>query len=990
MTVPGSFNESDSDDHSSEVALTPSSSDRLSPSHKKPPMVNEVQPRTLEQITEEANMCLVSHQAFDREDPAFDQLRNRLQELSVEHDQALEGRTDVDWSYGPTDSFSSERGSAGVNAQEHEQDNDKVSDPVSYLQMARNGNRALSRTLIRALPSPIGRSPVSNNSMIGHISRPYRRYQRKVAKESPSHNNTADSLSVDIKTIPFLKHNGEQDTEQFGKKWSTVKVKSIDDKNGAANSGRANLNSAGENTVVSSAAPATVSFRARAVKRASRPAPAELKTFEEVHRQIREQDELTTSIMSAQRQENMEESTTSLFNARESDQDEVTSEHDQSEHPACLNGWLQCSTCAVCIGRNATTPSPVNTASDRMTPDAHIVASTDHNSHAGYPIGREGVTISYRPRNSSISEVKGHANSPVVRNGVSAADHSTLEPRHFVPTVTEHKKQAAIPVAGTKTVHHAACEDYSDSDSDSSPVPNVRKVAHRNKSSDAETAAGFASSDNTAAPDDSMVDEFLDFASGNFTRDEGFEFLRMCGANLVAAISMYRNARSPDHIRQMLRAWVAPLENDESKATARLYSERVRHQDEDFVVDSSEKDEYGEVDDSQSIATTMSISEAFMLLDLEAYKSVDEVTLNRSWTQLTGQNVFHDMQDDFRQAFETVTQYQDDNNCWELCHNSLVSPWTEKMDKKLVGWKTDEVNIKWTAIAEALSMTVQECKDRFKTLQSPKENARSTKEDQLKEQQKDETAKAPSTRAASPYTTCWDVPPVEGRHLPRVRSFEGETVYYRPNREHGAERSARNQAVHSPQSAWSFSEPPTGARAPEAPVPSVYTVTYWATVESGNSTVHVPIDSNNVSGPEKDIIEDNAGMKKVWKWVQEKGFSDKVSLQDAFDLAKEMHDKEEDDESVIHESRVDTATPRAFSRSRSPRRRRRSPAVQTRGLGSAFQTSRAFSRTFSRSPYSPVARSLGWSSYAPSQGSTKIPIGSIPEENYGDDDGWCS
>jgi hypothetical protein len=952
-------------------------------------MVNEVQPRTLEQIKEEAKLCLASQQAFDREDPAFDQLKARLQELFVEYEQALEGRTDVDWNYSPTGASGSERGSTGDNAQEHDQEHDKVSDLISYLQMARNGNPALSRTPIRALPSPIGRFPVSNDSMIGHISRPYKRYQRKVATKSPSHTNIADPLPVDIKPTPFVERDGDQDTEQFGKKkWSTVKVESIDNKNGTANSDRANLNSVGENTVSSSVAPATVSFRARAVKRASRPAPHELKTFEEVHRQIREQDELTTSIMSTQGQENMEESATSLFNARESGQDEVTSEHDQSEHPACLTGWLQCSTCAVCTGRNATTPSPVNTASNRMTPEESFVASTGKDYHRGYPIGRESVTIAYPPRNTAISKIKGHANSPAVKNSVATADYSTLEPRHFVPTVTEHKKQAATPVAGTKTVHRAACEDYSDSDSDPGPVPHVRKVAHRNKSSDAETAAGFASSDNTAAPDDSMVDEFLDFASGNFTRDEGFEFLRMCGANLVAAISMYRNARSPDHIRQMLRAWVAPLENDESEATARLYSERVRQQDEDFVVDSSEKDEYGEADDSRSIATTMSISEAFMLLDLEAYKSVDEVTLNRSWTQVTGQNVFHDMQDDFRQALETVTQYQDDNNCWELCRNSLVSPWTEKMDKKLVGWKTDEVKIKWTAIAEALRMTVQECKDRFKTLQSPKENARSTKEDQLKKQQKEEIAKAPSTRAASPYTTCWDVPPVEGRHLPRVRYFEGETVYDRPNREHGAERSARNQTVHSLQSAWNFCELPTGTRAAEAPVPSTYTVTYWATVESGNNTVHVPIDSNNVSGPEKLIIEGNACMKKVWKWVQEKGFSDKVSLQDAFDLAKQMHDKEEDDESVIDGSQVSTATPRAFSRS--SRRRRRSPAVQTRGLGSAFQTPRAVGRSFSQSPSSSVARTIGWSSYSPSLGSPNIPIGSIFEGNYGDADGWCS
>lgn len=31
-------------------------------------------------------------------------------------------------------------------------------------------------------------------------------------------------------------------------------------------------------------------------------------------------------------------------------------------------------------------------------------------------------------------------------------------------------------------------------------------------------------------------------------------------------------------------------------------------------------------------------------------------------------------------------------------------------------------------------------------------------------------------------------------------------------------------------------------------------------------------------------------MKKVWKWIQDKGLDDKISLQDAYDLAKDMRD----------------------------------------------------------------------------------------------------
>jgi hypothetical protein len=65
-----------------------------------------------------------------------------------------------------------------------------------------------------------------------------------------------------------------------------------------------------------------------------------------------------------------------------------------------------------------------------------------------------------------------------------------------------------------------------------------------------------------------------------------------------------------------------------------------------------------------------------------------------------------------------------------------------------------------------------------------------------------------------------------------------------------------------------------------------YIVTYWATIESENQTVHIPIDNNNVSGPEKAILEGPA--KTVWKWIQEKGLGDKVGLQDAFNLAKDI------------------------------------------------------------------------------------------------------
>ncbi|KAF2646899.1 hypothetical protein P280DRAFT_503369 [Massarina eburnea CBS 473.64] len=68
--------------------------------------------------------------------------------------------------------------------------------------------------------------------------------------------------------------------------------------------------------------------------------------------------------------------------------------------------------------------------------------------------------------------------------------------------------------------------------------------------------------------------------------------------------------------------------------------------------------------------------------------------------------------------------------------------------------------------------------------------------------------------------------------------------------------------------------------------PKKLAITYWATVECGDHIAHIPIKPENVTGPEKAII--NSGMKKVWKWVQDMDLGDKVTLDDAFDLAREM------------------------------------------------------------------------------------------------------
>jgi hypothetical protein len=99
-----------------------------------------------------------------------------------------------------------------------------------------------------------------------------------------------------------------------------------------------------------------------------------------------------------------------------------------------------------------------------------------------------------------------------------------------------------------------------------------------------------------------------------------------------------------------------------------------------------------------------------------------------------------------------------------------------------------------------------------------------------------------------------------------------------------------------------------------------FTVTYWATVECGDDTIHVPVNSSNVTGPEKLILGGPA--KEVWKWVQEKGLGDKIGLKDAFDLAKDMKCGDEEEEDIVENDvgSIMSHIPRRRYRSRPPPR----------------------------------------------------------------------
>ncbi|KAF2871102.1 hypothetical protein BDV95DRAFT_54454 [Massariosphaeria phaeospora] len=79
------------------------------------------------------------------------------------------------------------------------------------------------------------------------------------------------------------------------------------------------------------------------------------------------------------------------------------------------------------------------------------------------------------------------------------------------------------------------------------------------------------------------------------------------------------------------------------------------------------------------------------------------------------------------------------------------------------------------------------------------------------------------------------------------------------------------------------------SRRPTPTPPSVSTdlkITYWATLESDGKFKDIPLSRANISGPEKEVLD--TSMHKVWKWVQDKKLGGTVSLEDAWDLARQM------------------------------------------------------------------------------------------------------
>lgn len=149
-----------------------------------------------------------------------------------------------------------------------------------------------------------------------------------------------------------------------------------------------------------------------------------------------------------------------------------------------------------------------------MSLEAHRGTSTVKVYHVDSPHFKDGITIFDLPTRSDISNVKVHTGSPVVKDGVSTAHIPTRRQDQSAKTEVEDKKQVAAASDRIREGDYAVCEGYGDSGSEI--VPIIPKSGHRTKSSDFKTATGSAPSRNPAAPNNFMVDEFLEIADYKF------------------------------------------------------------------------------------------------------------------------------------------------------------------------------------------------------------------------------------------------------------------------------------------------------------------------------------------------------------------------------------------------------------------------------------------------------------------------------------------
>ncbi|KAF2125436.1 hypothetical protein P153DRAFT_370097 [Dothidotthia symphoricarpi CBS 119687] len=304
------------------------------------------------------------------------------------------------------------------------------------------------------------------------------------------------------------------------------------------------------------------------------------------------------------------------------------------------------------------------------------------------------------------------------------------------------------------------------------------------------------------------------------------------------------------------------------------------------------------------------LKKAFITLDLQAYSSVDFEILRDAVMECMLDTP--ERADDAAKAFTVIVEHQDVSGCWDLIKN-----WNEEMDQTLMNRKTENPEISWAKIGEELGMPGTVCKQRFSDIKPEdwKPNTKTTPAKKSADQEVEAQIKSAKAVLESDPSCGWTVPTPE----PEVSMWRagapnsGDEWDSWDNNNHALDSGVQDLLDCVPQEFNSknnktenFKRYPWSVTANQKQEEAMtYTVTYHAILKSGDQELRIPIDSKHVSGPEKDIADNN--MKKVLKWVHDKGLDERISLQDAFDLAKDMQGEggeKEEKKDIVNDKHV--------------------------------------------------------------------------------------
>lgn len=312
--------------------------------------------------------------------------------------------------------------------------------------------------------------------------------------------------------------------------------------------------------------------------------------------------------------------------------------------------------------------------------------------------------------------------------------------------------------------------------------------------------------------------------------------------------------------------------------------------------------------------------EAMHTLNPQWYSSVDFATPRKRLQKKSGEDAKAEMSSPSVTGNDVGTKTASLSQDFPCAPNGRSSeglfPWTDKEDGQLLLLKN--ASNTWSCIAEVLAKDQTECKKRFKQIKPkdwrPKDlEPKKTNQAKLKAEAQTKSLSEKSTNNDWPKPPFVDTPDHSPANNVCGWSVSEKCLHARspvvdtwgwtiePERCNMCGQSDLSCQCDSQWNAGPNNDEildgptctgPWGSRSNKAtsePKLASYkpcSVSYWAAIESGGKEIRIPINGRDVSGSEKTII--TTGMPEVWKWVHHKGLGDKVSLQDAFDLAQSI------------------------------------------------------------------------------------------------------